>query len=565
MLSARRLINDSGSESILFAHKATNLIKDNKLKDALQLCEEGVKRFPFYSEGHNALARCYQLNKQYDEAVKEFERVLFYSPGHIKALKALSFLYYQKKLRQKANSLLMTNALYDPLNSELVGLLKSEKIYEMMYKELPGAQKDAETSFTAEEEVSAIIGEEEEVEEDILGESSDFSEAFIGAEPDEESTIEDKAFEPEFEEDESGMEPEINIAGENSPPADDENSTDLFPEDEESDTLDDISGPKISEENDKEGAGKTEKFADDEQEPDADARIDAAVDEEIIPADPDSGEIIDVNKFSSPEYISTEDDSQSDFERDNIVDHLSESDKDEEKIDLSKFDNRKDDFSTLMDGLFEEEDKQSDEATPGAERDAGSKARAETDRDDIEETAEERPILDTNLIFMDKKQEDEESDVDEPEITAKDESGEEAIADFNTLERDLKQITDVYEPEESVEETEKSGESGEEKDHLNEVIRKIDKKVEERKSDLDEKVPVDEMKTAQALEEDEVSINDILENPNLLTTTFGEILIAQKKFGDALRVFKELAKRDPENVRLKKKIEFLDKMVAIYK
>jgi hypothetical protein len=67
------------------------------------------------------------------------------------------------------------------------------------------------------------------------------------------------------------------------------------------------------------------------------------------------------------------------------------------------------------------------------------------------------------------------------------------------------------------------------------------------------------------LDDENVNIDEILANPKMLTPTFGEILIAQKKFEDARRVFTELSKRDPDNQRLVRKIDFLDKLVQFKK
>jgi len=63
-------------------------------------------------------------------------------------------------------------------------------------------------------------------------------------------------------------------------------------------------------------------------------------------------------------------------------------------------------------------------------------------------------------------------------------------------------------------------------------------------------------------DDEHVDIEDILSNPSLLTPTFGEILIAQRKFDDARQVFLELSKRQPDDERIKKKIIFLEKIVA---
>ena len=95
MYNALKAISNAGNDSILFAHKASDLLNADKNDEALQVCEEGVKRFPFYAEGHYILARCYQLQDRIEEAIAEFERTLFYSPGHLKALKALAYLNYK--------------------------------------------------------------------------------------------------------------------------------------------------------------------------------------------------------------------------------------------------------------------------------------------------------------------------------------------------------------------------------------------------------------------------------------------------------------------------------------
>ncbi|MCK5347246.1 MAG: hypothetical protein KAR20_27745, partial [Candidatus Heimdallarchaeota archaeon] len=62
--------------------------------------------------------------------------------------------------------------------------------------------------------------------------------------------------------------------------------------------------------------------------------------------------------------------------------------------------------------------------------------------------------------------------------------------------------------------------------------------------------------------EEEVTIKDLMENPNLVTPTFGEILVSQHKFSEARHIFMELLKREPDNLRFLKKVEFLDKFLA---
>ncbi|HED10685.1 MAG TPA: tetratricopeptide repeat protein [Caldithrix abyssi] len=64
--------------------------------------------------------------------------------------------------------------------------------------------------------------------------------------------------------------------------------------------------------------------------------------------------------------------------------------------------------------------------------------------------------------------------------------------------------------------------------------------------------------------EEDVTIEKLMNNPNLITPTFGEILIAQKKFVEARHVFMELSKKEPDNPRFVRKISFLDKFLQVH-
>ena len=49
MTEGQDKILESGSDSILFAHKAFKFLESQQYDDALALCESGVKQFPFYA------------------------------------------------------------------------------------------------------------------------------------------------------------------------------------------------------------------------------------------------------------------------------------------------------------------------------------------------------------------------------------------------------------------------------------------------------------------------------------------------------------------------------------
>ena len=102
------------------------------------------------------------------------------------------------------------------------------------------------------------------------------------------------------------------------------------------------------------------------------------------------------------------------YEVNSIVDNIIESDKkDTTKPDLSKFANIDDDFSTLMDGIFERKKDLTDDEL--LEDDFGETSEGEN-LDDAE-MAEERPILDTSIIFPERNKADIESVDDTSELS----------------------------------------------------------------------------------------------------------------------------------------------------
>ncbi|MFQ5772099.1 MAG: tetratricopeptide repeat protein, partial [bacterium] len=72
-------------DSILFAHLADVYLKMKKVEKAIRVCEEGIKKHPYYVTGHLVLGKCYLANKLYDQAEKEFKRVLHFDPKYLSA------------------------------------------------------------------------------------------------------------------------------------------------------------------------------------------------------------------------------------------------------------------------------------------------------------------------------------------------------------------------------------------------------------------------------------------------------------------------------------------------
>lgn len=72
-------------DSLTFARVADALMKNGRLDEAIRICEEGIRRHPYYVTGHMVLGKCYMQKKYYDQAEKEFKRVLLFDPKYIAA------------------------------------------------------------------------------------------------------------------------------------------------------------------------------------------------------------------------------------------------------------------------------------------------------------------------------------------------------------------------------------------------------------------------------------------------------------------------------------------------
>lgn len=535
MFDTKSPINHISGESILFAQRADSLIKEHLLDDAVRLCESGIKKFPFYAQGHYTLARCYELSGRSDEAKKEYERTLLYSPKHLRALKSLVQIYKRDNLLEAANNLLLSVALCNPMDNEAVEQLKAQNIYMFDSGASPEEAHEVEAPDTVEEisepQMQIEEGEDELVEETMPVEmieeefveeeipSTEFDEIAdeenIEVREEEEDAIEDEEIEDEQEIDTAPESDEI-----------EEDEIEFETSSGDVSTIADIETEIIEEDI---AADETSLFLDNDEE------TNLAEDEEIFLDD------VEVNNEQPEE-------------------HAAENPK-EEKADLSQYANVKDDFSTLMEDMFHPSaDNDLEDDWPELPELMEGEEEAEQ-----EQIAEERPILDTTLIFMDKKQSDDrEREKDEEGFEPIQSVDEERVTESDSFE--LKETLDEFK-EERLEEEEQSAEDNfpitspassdvDVDDDLTDVIEQIESDTKDSKAEL---------KPSDSGEEDKANIDEIMNNPNLLTPTFGEILIAQKKFPDALKVFRKLSKKDPDNPRLKKKLDFLNKLVSMEK
>jgi len=539
MYEARKLIHQAQSDSILFAHRASEQLTDQATDEALRLCEEGVKRFPFYAEGHYVLARCYQELDRLDEAQAEFERTLAFNPGHLKALKALAFINYKKKMRPHGRSILETMALYDPLNAELIEFLNRPEVDTSTEK-----QEQAEvvepisqsTESTAEPIIQTAV-EENAFEEEAVATASIDETQFIMNEKSDEDTVISFDVEEDFE--------EMPVT---------EEDFDLNFEQEET-VLSEVPS-KPAEALDFEEAA----ILDEDKAPVSDETalhnvVDELFSEEAPAIDLDLGPDspgLDLEDIA--DLTATDSFERADFERNTIDEHLDDTQSFMKPLDLDQFDNTDDDFSTLIEGYFQN----SDEEVPVQEDGKTN------DNADLEQPVEERSFLDTSVIFKERRSEEQETEIPSDIVEDRNKVADE-LDQMNTqvtlsVEQEIEEATNLPEAD-NQDELLKVQEPKQTIDSLGEVIERIENTQMPR-----EKITEDfDSKDAASFDDEDVNMDDILKNPTLLTPTFGEILIAQKKFQDAREVFKALSKSDPENIRFKKKIEFLDKIVAMHK
>lgn len=74
-------------ESILFARLADAYLEQERVDEAINICEEGTKKHPYYPTGHFVLGKSYMAKKLYEQAEKEFKRVLLFDPKFLAAHK----------------------------------------------------------------------------------------------------------------------------------------------------------------------------------------------------------------------------------------------------------------------------------------------------------------------------------------------------------------------------------------------------------------------------------------------------------------------------------------------
>ncbi|GEM_PF-4503338 len=209
--------------------------------------------------------------------------------------------------------------------------------------------------------------------------------------------------------------------------------------------------------------------------------------------------------------VSAESDVQISDRFDPLADELilEESAGDMEKPDLSGFDKTDEDFASLMTDMF----------SPEAAETAESPENDEEEWLEVQDIIiEEQPEPEAEILVVEEK-----------------------AAPVNETDKLISELELVSEEEEA----------------LLMDDEPFEENVEEQSPSSGPEQPV------SGVGEEDVTIEKLMLNPNLITPTFGEILIAQKKFAEARHVFMELSKREPDNPRFVRKISFLEKFLQV--
>lgn len=515
------LLNEPGKE-LFFARVADSLLESGNREEALRICEQGLKKYPRYIPGHLVLARCYEESGQVDNARAELERVLHYDASNLNALERLTQHYKNQGMMEKYHSCLLQLFAANPIDPDVLEEASGLGLIDL-WREVPApvfaASPEPASDFLGAEEADVIIDEPLEPEIDVFSFTTE-------AAQEEEPVVVD---EPLRENNEFDLEAEDAFDDHDHELADEIDAN--RPEDEEDENV--VSERIESEEELEKNAEPHKKSAE-----------------------------LDINLF--------------DMERQRRAEE-----KEIEKIDLSQFENRDDDFTTIMQGIFEESNGEDtdDENEDDLKQFAGG--------DEIEQEllAEEKPVDEATVPGMAATSEsgpDSQRVLDETRefsavdlLTGADEGEPEEVEDIPAPEDEIDiefRNESEHEPEpepgmditpevevepETVAEIEVTPEP--EPEQVTEAVA-VPEPVAEPTSDLNP-FGIEQMAPPEVTEEEEVSV--IGQKPKIISQTLGEILVAQKKYREAREVFVALKEKQPENTKIDQKIKLLDKIITL--
>jgi tetratricopeptide (TPR) repeat protein len=243
---------------------------------------------------------------------------------------------------------------------------------------------------------------------------------------------------------------------------------------------------------------------------------------------------------------------------------IQDAEPEEEKLDLSQFENRDDDFTTIMHGLFKQEDK--------SEITEDIRAIEQTEEPEEEEIiADELPFESESYNYNLKSHEDliqslnntqhdaeEESEIQIPEPEENHQPPAHTPVSSEPFSGERFEEKEIRMEPESLETEKITEESGIPQDETT-IIFEGEISIDPDRAVVKEEKP-NQNATETEEDEDQEAFNN---NPKLISQTLAEILVSQKKYLEARKMFMVLKERDPENTKYDKKIEFLTRIIDL--
>ncbi|MDZ7264383.1 MAG: tetratricopeptide repeat protein [candidate division KSB1 bacterium] len=144
--------------SILFARLADAYLQADRVDEAIELCENSIKKHPFYVTGHYILGKCYLKKKLFDQAERELKRVLLFDPKHLAAHRDYGELMAQIGWNNSCETSYQEILAIDPLNDNA-----RRRLAELRQQALPNRE------HVPIEEKERTIKEVEEIADSGLG------------------------------------------------------------------------------------------------------------------------------------------------------------------------------------------------------------------------------------------------------------------------------------------------------------------------------------------------------------------------------------------------------------
>lgn len=197
-------------DSYLFARLADTLLNNGEVDKAIEVCEDGLKRHPYYVTAHFVMGKCYLQKKMYDQAEKEFKRVLFFDPKFLAAHKyyaeIMQHIGWDNAVENSYRNIIQIDPLDQETRDELTRMVAEKKESLQDEDTLPFPDSDVvEASASPENDESEPIASEE-IEEEEKEEATQSTEETLT--DDKETNLGEEIFEAVIEEEPPSAEEE---------------------------------------------------------------------------------------------------------------------------------------------------------------------------------------------------------------------------------------------------------------------------------------------------------------------------------------------------------------------